>query len=59
MSEETQRNFDPTKAAREWLSKLEALSRVKNFVEAARLFHKNCVYYGLEDNRPPIDRSKS
>ena len=53
MSEEEQQpieQIDPGKPARDWLYQLEALARVHNFTEAGKLFHKNCVYFGLESD---------
>jgi len=56
MSEEApQPEKAPNDLAKDWLYKLEALTRVKNFVEAAAMFHKNCVYFGLEDDRRIVD----
>lgn len=59
MTEETPEQIDPAKLARGWLYKLESFTRVKDFVQAGALFHKNCVYYGLEDDRRVADWSES
>lgn len=54
-SDQPQEQIDPAQVGRDWLYAFERLVRDRNFIEAGNLFHKNCVYFGLEDDRRTVD----
>ena len=50
---------DPREPAKQWLRTFEQFVRNKDFVKAGEMFHKNCVYYGLKDDRRIVDWSET